>query len=87
MFRLANALAKGNAPMGAMDVYFMGVRLFSKKVSNVWPNKTLVAEKCARAYEAYTAGNNIEDMEHVLPVKQDDFVLSPKNQGRYLQTA
>lgn len=30
-------------PIGAMEVYFMGVRLFSKKLCNKWPNNTLVA--------------------------------------------
>ena len=32
---------------GALEVYFMGVRLFSKIQSKYWPNAPMVAEKCA----------------------------------------
>lgn len=56
--------------LGAFEVYFMGVRLYSKIQSNKWPNTKLLGQKCKRAYDAYIAGEDIEEFETVagLPV-------------------
>ena len=40
--------------MGAFEVSFNGVLLFSKMLSKVWPNPTSVANKCSRVNEAFS---------------------------------
>ena len=40
----------GNFLMGAFEVYYMGVRVYSKKQSNIWPNIPMVVDKCLRAH-------------------------------------
>ena len=40
-------------PIGALEVYFMGVRLFSKVQSGVWPNAVRVAERCLAAFNDF----------------------------------
>lgn len=50
-------------PIGAMEVYFMGVRLFSKVQSGVWPNATRVAERCLAAFNDYEANQDISEYE------------------------
>ena len=37
-------------PRGSFEVYFMNVRLYSKLLTNQWPNSTLLAAKCALIY-------------------------------------
>ncbi len=49
--------------IGGLEVYFMGVRLFSKKLSGVWPHIRLLKEKCKNAYDDYIAGNDISIYE------------------------
>lgn len=66
---MATMIERQDITIGAMEVYFMGVRLFSKKLSNVWPNNTLVAQKCLRAYEGVVAGGSPSEWEHIKPVK------------------
>ena len=51
------------APMWALEVYFMGVRIFSKIQSGVWPNPVLVAKRCALAWDKYNAGEDIDEFE------------------------
>ena len=48
--------------LGAFEVYFMGIRLFSKLKSGKWPNIDMVAEKCKQVYEAYNvnSGNDLD---------------------------
>ena len=49
--------------IGGLEVYFMGVRIFSKKLSGVWPHYRLLAEKCKNAFNDYIAGNDISIYE------------------------
>lgn len=52
-------------PIGALEVYFMGVRLFSKVQSGVWPNAARVAERCLGAFNDYENQQDISDYETV----------------------
>lgn len=49
--------------LGAFEVYFMGIKLFSKLKSGLWPNMVLVATKCKLAYDAYVNDLQIEQFE------------------------
>ena len=62
-------IARDDITIGAMEVYFMGVRLFSKKLCNVWPNNLLVAQKCVNAYDDVVNGGSAQDWEHQKAVK------------------
>ena len=48
-----------NMAYGGLEVYFQGVRLFSKIQSGMWPHIGLLAQKCQRAYNDYMAGKDI----------------------------
>ena len=65
LLELADLQYNRNLPShpGAFEVYFMGVRLFSKIQSGVWPNPVRVAERAAQAYKAYYAGKDIDEFE------------------------
>lgn len=81
-------LANRQITIGAMEVYFMGVKLFSKKLCNVWPNNTLVAQKCLNAYEDVVSGGNANNWEHVKTVKRSETMadigeMSPSNNRMY----
>lgn len=39
--------------VGALEVWFMDILLFSKKKAKVWPNVSLVVQKCVKAFESY----------------------------------
>ena len=39
--------------IGAFEIYFMGVRLFSKLICNKWPRVTLVVQKCEEIYSSF----------------------------------
>lgn len=39
-------------PVGALEVYFKGIRVYSKIMSRRWPNAALVADKCKRLLDA-----------------------------------
>ena len=52
-----------------MEVYFMGVRLFSKKLCNLWPNNRLVASKCVSAFDDVLNGGSAQNWEHIKAVK------------------
>ena len=43
----------------------MGVRLYSKLQSNIWPSVKLLAGKCKEVYDAYVKGEDIEEFETV----------------------
>lgn len=43
----------------AFEVYFMGIRLYSKITCRLWPSTSLVAQKCFKAYTDYMQGNDI----------------------------
>ena len=49
--------------MGGFEVYFMGVRIFSKLICGQWPNFALVTDKCQRIYQAYMSQDIIDDFE------------------------
>ena len=51
------------------EVYFMGVRLYSKIESLQWPNNTLLTQKCLNAYNDYLAGQDIRKYEFQKPLK------------------
>lgn len=51
-------------PVGALEVYFKGIRIYSKVMSRRWPNATLVADKCRRVLEAHRNGEELHDFEH-----------------------
>jgi hypothetical protein len=35
---MATLIEKGKIPIGSMEVYFMDVLLYSKRLNNIWPN-------------------------------------------------
>jgi hypothetical protein len=39
--------------LGAFEVYFMGVRVFSKIQSGLWPSIPLLAEKCKQVWNDF----------------------------------
>ena len=43
----------------------MGVRLYSKLLTNQWPNSSALAAKCARVYADYLHGEDISGYEFV----------------------
>ena len=62
----------GNFLMGAFEVYFMGVRIYSKKQSNIWPNIPMVVEKCLNAHNDFIKGEDISKYETFAGLKQND---------------
>ncbi len=50
-------------PFGAFEIYFMGVRLFSKNLSKNWPNVDDFVEKFNRILRDYNDGGNIQKYE------------------------
>jgi hypothetical protein len=59
-----------DAHRGAFEVYFMGVRLFSKIESKMWPNIPALAEKCVNCYKAYVSNKEIDNFELTIKVPQ-----------------
>ena len=55
---------------GALEVYFCGVRLFSKIQSKYWPNAKMVAEKAAHAYQDFIDGKDITVYETLVGFKE-----------------
>jgi hypothetical protein len=45
--------------LGALEISFNGILLFSKMLSKVWPNATAVANKCRRVDDAYNQGQDL----------------------------
>ena len=45
--------------MGAFEVSFNGVLLFSKMLSKVWPNATAIGNKCQKVDEAVGQGQDL----------------------------
>jgi hypothetical protein len=56
--------------VGAMEVYFKGIRVYSKILCNRWPNAGLVASKCKRLLDANNNGDDIMSFEHIVVKKQ-----------------
>ena len=46
--------------VGALEVYYKGIRIYSKILSRRWPNAGLVADKCKRLLEASNSGEDIQ---------------------------
>ena len=38
--------------VGALEVYYKGIRVYSKIMSRRWPNAAMVADKCKRLLDA-----------------------------------
>ena len=69
--------------MGAFEVIFMGVLLYSKRKSGVWPNIPMVAKKCAEAYSKYVCGDDILAFEvRTMSGADNARSLSPATDGR-----
>ena len=49
--------------LGAFEVYFMDVLIFSKLLTHQWPNIINVAQKCVSAYNSYLRGEDIKEYE------------------------
>ena len=47
-------------PVGAFEVYFMGVKLHSKLITMKWPNISMLTEKCKIVYQNFVDGIDIE---------------------------
>jgi hypothetical protein len=58
--------------MGAFEIYFMGVRIYSKKQSNIWPSIPMVVEKCIKAHADFVSGEDISVYETFSGLKTDD---------------
>ena len=54
------------------EVYFMGVRMYSKIVTRLWPNNTLLLNKLVRAWGDHKNGQSILDYEYISKKKQQD---------------
>ena len=62
----------GNFLMGAFEIYFMGVRIYSKKQSNIWPSVPMVVEKCIKAHSDFMSGEDISIYETFAGLKRND---------------
>jgi hypothetical protein len=51
-------------PIGAMEVYFMGILIYSKVKCKLWPKVNTLVYKCHQAYAAYCNGENIETLKY-----------------------
>lgn len=47
------------------EVYFMGVRIYSKIKSKLWPNISMLSQKCVNAWNDFHDGKGISEYEHV----------------------
>ena len=56
--------------VGALEVYYKGIRVYSKIMSRRWPNAGMVADKCKRLLEANQKGEDIFSFEHIVVKKQ-----------------
>lgn len=54
----------------------MGIKIYSKIESLVWPNNTLLAQKCLRVYNDYVQGNDITQYQFGMINKRAG-VMSP----------
>lgn len=61
---------QGFIPIGALEVYFMGVLLYSKEKSKIWPNTTSLSIKCLQCYNDYVLGNSIMHYWAIYQVKR-----------------
>ncbi len=59
----------------------MGIRVFSKIESLVWPHCGLLAQRCAKMYAEYCNGDDISEYEYKAPQKNSNTIsmrsLSP----------
>jgi len=49
----------------AFEVFFMGIRLYSKIATRLWPSTSLVALKCARAWTDFSKGLDLQQYEYI----------------------
>jgi hypothetical protein len=64
----------------AFEVYFMGFRLYSKIATRLWPNTSLVALKCAKAWNDYVQGNDLSQYEYVSKKKKTQLEMKSPRQ-------
>ena len=64
--------------MGAFEVYFMGIQLFSKIKTSQWPNIEYLAKKCRSIYDDYMSGAPI--------YRYETFVQFESGEQRVLRT-
>ena len=51
-------------PYGAFEIYFMGIRLFSKRLSKTWPDVEEFVTYFKKVFEAYKNGEDIIKYEY-----------------------
>lgn len=73
--------------LGALEVYFMGVRLFSKISSGTWPHTSLLAEKCVNAYNDFMSNKDISIYETTVAIRRSQNMLGGSNQRNAYDTA
>jgi hypothetical protein len=44
------------APIGGLEIYFMGLKIFSKILTGQWPDPDAIADRCKEAFKQYNAG-------------------------------
>ena len=54
------------APVGGLEVYFMGLRLSSKILTGRWPDPDAIANRCKEAFKQYNAGQDIAVFENLV---------------------
>ena len=52
------------------EVYFMGVRLYSKISTRLWPNNNLVVMKCLKVWNDFQEGKDISGYEYISKKKR-----------------
>ena len=68
--------------LGAFEVYFMNVLLYSKLATNIWPNLALLSKTCIKCYISYKNGENISKYkfkhEKATPPKESKSISRPQ---------
>ena len=72
-------------PVGAFEVYFMGVKLYSKIESKKWPDVPKLIEKCKFVYIEFISGKDISEYEfdkrtELLDVDMASVQITPRQQ-------
>jgi hypothetical protein len=69
--------------IGAFEVYFMGIKLFSKLMSGKWPSIPLVAEKCYNAYASFARDELLDfyETQSIAPTQGYNFRSESQTQG------
>jgi hypothetical protein len=65
---------KSVIPIGGLEVYFMGVLLFSKEKSKLWPNVLKIGQKCGNCYNDYIYGSSIAPYQYAVKIKGQRYI-------------